>query len=65
MEEAWLASFLRARAARRLGRAASEGPHRVMRGTLAIEDAALFFKKLAACIGRRLSLLATARFTAP
>lgn len=52
MEEARLASFRRTRAVRRLGRAASEGPHAVMRGTLVVEDAALFGRTLAGGIGR-------------
>ena len=52
LEEARLASFRRTRAVRRLGRAASEGPHAVMRGTLAIEDAALFGGMLAGGVGR-------------
>lgn len=52
LEEARLASFRRTRAVRRLGKAASEGPHAVMRGTLVVEDAALFGKALAGGIGR-------------
>lgn len=52
LEEARLASFRRTRAVRRLGKAASEGPHAVMRGRLVVEDAALFGKALAGGIGR-------------
>ena len=52
LEEARLASFRRTRAVRRVGRAASEGPHAVMRGTLTITDAARFGGMLAGGVGR-------------